>query len=78
LTIDLLKFANKNNIKITVIDLYTPLDKNKVKIQGLFKEKLKIIYTNLDLDYFIYDKNKKSEIIEKKKKSNSKILFSTL
>jgi hypothetical protein len=78
LTIDLLKFANKNNIKITVIDLYTPLDKNKVKIQGLFKEKLKILYTNLDLDYFIYDKNKKSEIIENIKKSNSKILFSTL
>jgi len=78
LTLDLLKFANKNNIKITVIDLYTPLDKNKVKIQGLFKEKLKLLYSNLDLDYFVYDEAKKIEIIENIKNSDSKILFSTL
>ncbi len=78
LTLDLLRFANKENIKITIIDLYTPLDEKKVAIQSTFRNKILQIYKNLDFDYFIYNEEKKDEIINKIKNSNSKILFSTL
>jgi hypothetical protein len=78
LTIDLLKFANKENIKITIIDLYNPNDEQKVASQEIFAERLKQIYTNLNFDYIIYDESKKEEIIENIKNSDSKVLFSTL
>lgn len=78
LTIDLLKFANENKIKITIIDLYNPTDINKLASQNVFIEKLKEVYNNLVFDYFIYDESKKDSIIEKIKNSDSKMLFSTL
>ncbi len=78
LTLDLLKFANKDNIKITIIDLYNPNDEQKVASQKIFTDRLKQVYTNLNFDYIIYDESKKGEIIEKIKNSESKILFSTL
>ncbi len=78
LTLDLLKFANNNNVKITVIDLYSPNDEKKVASQNIFSSKLKETYSYLKLDYIIYDENKKEEILEKIKNSDSKILFSTL
>lgn len=78
LTIDLLKFANKEKIKITIIDLYNPNDTQKVASQKIFSDRLKQVYTNLNFDYIIYDESKQEEIIEKIKNSDSKILFSTL
>lgn len=78
LTLDLLKFAENNNIKVTIIDLYTPNDERKVAIQNSFREKLNNVYKNLKFDYFIYNEAKKEKIIESIKNSNSKILFSTL
>lgn len=78
LTKDLLKICEQKNIYFTIIDLYNPNDKNKVSSQKIFVEKLKQKYKNINFDYFIYNSEKKEEIIEKIKNSNSKILFSTL
>jgi len=78
LTSDLLEFAQKNNVKITIIDLHNPNDFKKIESQKVFRNKLKERFKNLDLDYFIYDLRKKDEIIAKICKSESKILFSTL
>lgn len=78
LTKDLTIWAEKNNIKITIIDLYNPLDKNKVESQKVFRDKLQNKFKNLSFDYFIYKDSQKEQIIEKIKKSNSKIVFSTL
>lgn len=78
LTLDLLKFANNNNIKITIIDLYNPLDEKKVASQKEFSNKLKQVYADLIFDYVIYNEREKEEIINSIKNSDSKILFSTL
>jgi len=78
LTLDLLKFAEINKVKITILDLFNPSDDKKVASQKVFSEKLKEKYNTLEFDYFIYDESKKDEIINKIKNSDSKILFSTL
>ncbi len=78
LTLDLLDFSEVKNIKITVIDPFFPKDKAKCESQRSFKKNLSKKYPKLDFDFFIYNDEKKDEIIEKIKNSNSKILFSTL
>lgn len=78
LTKNLVEWSEKNNIKITIIDLYNPNDEKKVASQKIFSQKLKSKFPNLNFDYFIYNPEKKSEIIEQIKKSESKIVFSTL
>ncbi len=78
LTRNLLKYSNKNNIEITILDLYNPKDEKKVASQKNFKNKLKYKYNNLKINYFIYKKENKKQIFEKIKKTNSKIIFSTL
>ncbi len=78
LTKDILNICEKNNTKITIIDLYKPTDENKVKSQKTFSSDLTKKYKNLEFDYFIYNTEKKEEIITKIKNNNSKVLFSTL
>ncbi|PID87682.1 hypothetical protein CSB07_00320 [Candidatus Gracilibacteria bacterium] len=78
LTLDLVVFAEKNKIKITVIDLFTGKNDKKTKVQKKFKEIMKKKFPKLELDYFIFNPEKKEQIINKIKKSESKILFSTL
>lgn len=78
LTKDLVQYSEKNNIKVTIIDLYNPTDSKKVESQNMFSKLLKDKFKNLNFDYFIYEPSKKSEIIKKIKDSDSKILFSTL
>lgn len=78
LTKDLIKYSEKNKIKITIIDLYNPTDAKKVESQKVFSTHLKNRFNNLDFDYYIYEPDKKEEIIEKIKNSDSKIIFSTL
>jgi N-acetylglucosaminyldiphosphoundecaprenol N-acetyl-beta-D-mannosaminyltransferase len=78
LTNDLIGFANDNNIKIAIVDLYSPNDEKKIKSQKNFESKLKARFNNLRFDYFIYNPNKKENIIKEIKNSDSKILFSTL
>lgn len=78
LTKDLVLYSEKNNIKITIIDLYNPTDEKKVESQKMFSKLLKDKFKNLDFDYFIYEPSKKDKIIENIKNSDSKIIFSTL
>jgi len=78
LTNDLVKFSEKNNIKITILDPYYPLDLKKVEAQKNFRKNLKKVFPNLDFDFFIYKKEEKEEIIKKICSSKSKILFATL
>ncbi len=78
LTSDLVNYSEKNNIKITIIDPYYPLDLAKVESQKNFRKKMLEKFQNLDFDFFVYSPEKKDEIIEKIWKSESKILFSTL
>ena len=78
LTIDLVKFSEKNNILITILDLYNPKDRDKIGSQKNFYQKIKKYFPKLQLEYYIYNPEKKTEIIQKISKSKSKILFSTL
>ncbi len=78
LTYDLVNFAQKNNIKITIIDPYYPLDLKKVESQKNFRKNLLKKFPKLNFDFFIYNPEKKEEIIKKICSSKSKILFSTL
>lgn len=78
LTKDLLNFSERNNVKITIIDLYNPLDEKKVASQNIFEEKLKKKFPNLSFDYIIFNPEEKEKILEKIKASSSKIVFSTL
>lgn len=78
LTKDLLNLSEKNNVKITIIDLYNPLDEKKVASQNIFEEKLKKKFPNLSFDYIIFNPEEKEKILEKIKSSQSKIVFSTL
>lgn len=78
LTKDLINFAEKNNIKISIIDLYNPSDLKKVESQKIFSKLINKKFPKLKFDYFIYNPLKKEEILEEIKNSKSKILFSTL
>lgn len=78
LTKDLLIFAEKNSVKITILDLYNPNDSKKVASQNIFQEKLKEKFKKLKFDYIVFNPEKKSEIFKKIKNSDSKIVFSTL
>lgn len=78
LTKDLLIFAEKNSVKITILDLYNPTDPKKVASQNIFQEKLQEKFKKLKFDYIVFNPEKKSEIFEKIKNSDSKIVFSTL
>lgn len=83
LTKDILKYAQKNDIRVSIIDLFnpeilTPEDEKKQEIQDTFVEQMQQKFKDLKIDYYIYDLNKKDQIIDKIKESDSKILFSTL
>lgn len=78
LTKDLIKFASEESVKVTIIDLYNPTDKKKVESQKIFKKILKDKFKKLDFDYFVYNEDKKKEILEEISRSKSQILFSTL
>ena len=78
LTEDLVTICEEELVKITIIDLYNPWDKNKVASQKVFMERLQNSFPWIKADYHIYEPDKKQEIISKIKKSKSKVLFSTL
>ena len=78
LTSDLLYFCENKQIKITILDLYNPTDKNKVASQQNFSQLFQEKFPELQFDFFIYNPEKKSAILEQIKNSNSQIIFSTL
>lgn len=78
LTLDILHFAEKNNEKIVIIDLYNPGDQKKVANQKVFREKLLKKFPWLSFEVFIWEDEKRDEIIQNIIKSSAKIVFSTL
>lgn len=78
LTSDLLYFCENKSVKITILDLYNPTDKNKVASQKNFSKLFQKKFPELKFDFFIYNPEKKSEILEQIKSSDSQIVFSTL
>ena len=78
LTKDIIDFAWKNNIHAAIIDLYNPTDDKKVASQKIFPKALKDKFPKLKFDYYIYNPEKKSEIIKEIWNSKAEILFSTL
>lgn len=78
LTKDLVDFAEKSGTKITILDLYNPTDIQKVESQKVFPQKIQKKFPNLQFDYFIYNPEKKEEIIQQIANSDSQMLFSTL
>lgn len=77
-TKDLLFYCESENVSITIIDLYNPNDEGKVASQKIFSDRLSSVFPELEFDYIIYNPEKKSEILNQIKTSNSKIVFSTL
>ena len=78
LTWDLVPFAEKNNVKVTILDPYFPKDFAKVESQRTFRDDLLKKFPKLNFDFFVYKPEEKDKIIEQIKNSDSKILFSTL
>ena len=78
ITKDLLFYCESEKVSITIIDLYNPNDEGKVASQKIFSERLSSVFPELIFDYIIYNPEKKSEILEQIKSSDSKIVFSTL
>jgi len=78
LTLDLLKHAEQNAIKIAIVDLYNPTDTWKVENQKVFWPKLQEVFPELNFDYHIYNPENITEIIDHISHSRSQILFSTL
>lgn len=78
LTQDLVEYAQNNNIKIAIIDLYNPSDINKVASQQIFPALLTQKFPGLIFDYYVYNPADTSNIISAIQTSNAQILFSTL
>ena len=78
LTKDIILKAEKEWIKISIVDLYNPKDKNKVDSQKVFPKLLQNKFPKLQFDYYIYNPDNKNKIIKNISNSDSKILFSTL
>lgn len=78
LTKDLINHLNETWEKFSIIDLYNPTDFKKVESQKNFPDLIKNKFNNLNFDYFIYNPEKKENIINEIKNSDSKIVFSTL
>lgn len=78
LTLDILRFAEKNNEKIVIVDLYNPEDEKKVANQRVFREELLKKFPWLLFEVFIWEESKKEEILAAITTSSAKIVFSTL
>lgn len=78
ITSSLVDFAQKEKIKIAIIDPYYPKDKEKCESQRTFREKLSEKFPELDFDVYVYSDESSDEIFKKISESGAKILFSTL
>ncbi len=78
LTRDLVKYSEKNSIRIAVLDPYFPDDVAKCKSQESFTKIMNEKFPGLGLDFYILREEEKEDIFGKIKNSDAKILFSTL
>lgn len=78
ITSSLVEFAQKEGIKIAIIDPHYPKDVEKCESQRTFREKLSEKFPKLDFDFYVYSEENSDEIFEKIADTDAKILFSTL
>ena len=78
ITEDLLYFCEKKAIPIAILDPYFPHDVAKCESQRFFSENLKKVFPKLNFEYHIYTEVRKTEIFEKIRENQAKVLFSTL
>lgn len=77
ITTELVRFSEKNNIKIAIIDPYYPLDTKKCESQKHFSENLRKVFRELDFEFYIW-KEDEQNIIKILQNSKVKICFLTL
>lgn len=78
LTTSILEYAQHQGMRVAIIDPYYPDDKQKCISQESFKEKLSEKFPRLNFDFYVYTEKVSEKIFEGIKKSEAKILFSTL
>lgn len=78
LTSDLINYANKNSLWVTILDLYNPTDLKKVESQKMLIPRLQEKFVNAKFHLYIYRPEEFDNIIEEIKKTWDKILLATL
>lgn len=78
LTRDLIEFADKNSLWITILDLYNPTDSKKVESQKILIPRLQEKYPNAAFHLYIYRPEEMDNILENIKASWDKIVLATL
>lgn len=78
LTIELVKFAQKEEKRIAIIDPYFPEDTGKCEAQKNFREKLLEKFPHLLFDFYILTWNNSLEVLDTLKHSDAEICFVTL
>ena len=78
LTSELLTFAQKNALKIAIVDPYFPDDEAKCEAQKYFRMRLSQLFPKLDFELYILRNDNQREILEALKHSEAKICFATL
>lgn len=78
ITLDIVEYAQRNKIRIAIIDLYNPTDTQKVANQKIFSSQLQRAYPNLLFDYYVYAPKEQKNILKSLGSSKAQIVFSTL
>lgn len=78
ITQKLVEYAEKNKIRIAILDPYFPDDAQKCAAQKIFKEQLQKKFPDLLFDFYIHNNSGDTYINEAICKSDAKIFFATL
>ncbi|MDD5213284.1 MAG: WecB/TagA/CpsF family glycosyltransferase [Candidatus Gracilibacteria bacterium] len=78
LTRDLIEFADKNSLGVTILDLYNPTDTKKVESQKILIPRLQEKYPNANFHLYIYRQEEFEQILKDIENSGDKIVLATL
>jgi UDP-N-acetyl-D-mannosaminuronic acid transferase (WecB/TagA/CpsF family) len=78
LTQGLVEYAQKNKIRIAILDPYFPQDDAKCAAQKHFRKNLEKKFPKLLFDYYILDVSEEQEMYSHIRESQAQILFATL
>lgn len=78
LTRDLIEFADKNSLWVTILDLYNPTDTKKVESQKILIPRLQEKYPNANFHLYIYRQEEFEQILKDIENSGDKIVLATL
>ncbi len=77
-TKDIIQYAQEQQIKIVILDLYNPDDTTKVASQKVFEQKLQEVFPKLEFEYYIFNPEKQDQIFKDISHSDAKVVFTTL